>query len=168
MHCVCSGSAGEYAFNLHPDITTLGSAYLDLLESYAWKTITILYQDNDSLMTLKEIFSKTATVGPMDEFRLVVKQLAYNENGYRDVLKEIFQSESNLMRYMTHEQHPVTRAQYEQNLHDKQSDPVFSGDIAPLLNASVTYDPAKALQLVRDVLVTRIPGEPWRGETTKR
>jgi ionotropic glutamate receptor len=97
VNAFVSGSAGEYAFNLHPDITTLGSAYLDLLESYAWKTITILYQDNDSLMTLKEIFSKTATVGPMDEFRLVVKQLAYNENGYRDVLKEIFQSESNLI-----------------------------------------------------------------------
>jgi ionotropic kainate glutamate receptor 2 len=92
-----AGSAGEYAFNLHPDITTLGSAYLDLLESYDWKTITILYQDNDSLMTLKEIFSKTATVSPTDEFRIVVKQLAHNENGYRDVLKEIFQSESNLI-----------------------------------------------------------------------
>ena len=34
---------------------------------------------------------------PTDEFRLVVKQLEYNENGYRDVLKEIFFSESNLI-----------------------------------------------------------------------
>ena len=73
-----------------------------------------------------------------------------------------------LMRYMAHEQHAVTRAQYEQNLHDKQSDPVFTGDITPLLNASVTYDPARALQLVRDVLVTRIPGEPWRGQTADK
>ena len=30
-------------------------------------------------------------------FRIVVKQLAHNENGYRDVLKEIFMSESNLI-----------------------------------------------------------------------
>merc|ERR1719483_1320999 len=49
------------------------------------------------MMTLKQIFSKTGTVGPMDEFRLVVKQLTHNENGYRDVLKEIFISESNLI-----------------------------------------------------------------------
>jgi ionotropic glutamate receptor len=91
------GSAGGYAFNLHPDITTLGTAYLDLLEAYQWKTITILYQDNDSLMTIQQILKKTATVGPMDEFRLVVKQLVHNENGYRDVLKEIFLSESNLI-----------------------------------------------------------------------
>ncbi len=68
-----------------------------------------------------------------------------------------------LLRYMTQEQHPITRAQYERNLHDKQSDPIFAGDINPLLNASVVYDPAQALQLVRDVLVSRIPGEPWRG-----
>jgi len=91
------GSAGGYAFNLHPDITTLGTAYLDLLEAYQWKTITILYQDNDSMMTIQQILKKTATVGPMDQFRLVVKQLVKNENGYRDVLKEIFISESNLI-----------------------------------------------------------------------
>ena len=41
------GSGGDYAFNLHPDITTLGSAYLDLLTQYSWKTITILYQVNN-------------------------------------------------------------------------------------------------------------------------
>jgi len=91
------GMAGEYAFNLHPDITTLSSAYLDLMEAYQWTTITILYQDNDSMMTLKEIFGKTSTIGPMENFRIVVKQLAHNENGYRDVLKEIFMSESNLI-----------------------------------------------------------------------
>ena len=54
-------------------------------------------QDNDSFMTLKRILEKTATIGHMDKFRLVVKQLVRNENGYRDVLKEIFLSESNLI-----------------------------------------------------------------------
>ena len=67
------------------------------MEAYQWKTITILYQDNDSLMTLQQILTRTATVGPSDQFRLVVKQLVHNENGYRDVLKEIFFSESNLI-----------------------------------------------------------------------
>jgi hypothetical protein len=64
---------------------------------------------------------------------------------------------------MAQEQHPITRAQYEQNLHGKQSNPAFADDITPLLNANVSYDPAKALQLVRDVLVSRIPGAPWQG-----
>lgn len=69
-----------------------------------------------------------------------------------------------LMRYMAHEEHAVSRAQYEQNLYAKQSDPIFSGDISALLNTNVIYDPSKALQLVHDMLVTRIPGEPWRGK----
>merc|ERR1712128_27330 len=91
------GQAGDYAINLHPDITTLGAAYLGLIEAYHWKTITILYQDNNSMMTLKQIFDRTSSVGPMEDFRLVIKQLDHNENGYRDVLKEIFFSESNLI-----------------------------------------------------------------------
>ena len=109
------GQAGDYAFNLHPDITTLGGSYLDLIEAYGWKSITILYQDNDSMMTLKQIFDRTSTVEPGDEFRLgtitfiirsyfllknsilVIKQLEENENGFRDVLKEVFFSESNLI-----------------------------------------------------------------------
>ena len=91
------GSAGGYAFNLHPDITSLGGAYLDLIEAYGWKTITILYQDNDSFMTLKKILEKTANIGPLDQFRLVVKQLKKTENGYRDILKEVYLSESNLI-----------------------------------------------------------------------
>ena len=49
------------------------------------------------MMTLKEIFGRTATVGPLDRFQLVVKQLVKNENGYRDVLSEIFMSEGKLI-----------------------------------------------------------------------
>merc|ERR1711892_1085362 len=82
------GQAGDYAINLPPDITTLGAAYLDLIEAYQWKYITILYQDNNSMMTLKQIFERTSSVGPMEDFRLVIKQLDHNENGYRDVLKQ--------------------------------------------------------------------------------
>ena len=88
---------GEYTINLHPDITSLSSAYLDLLEAYRWTTITILYQDNDSMMTLKEIFRRTTTAGPIGKMQVVVKRLVQNENGYRDVLREIFQSESKLI-----------------------------------------------------------------------
>ena len=92
-----AGQAGDYAFNLHPDITTLGSAYLDLIQAYDWKSITILYQDNDSMMTLKQIFDHTSSIEPGDDFRIVVKQLEENDNGFRDVLKEVFFSESNLI-----------------------------------------------------------------------
>ena len=67
------------------------------------------------------------------------------------------------LRYMTHESHPISRAQFEQNLHDKQTDAAFMEDIAPLLNASTKYDPSEAVQLVHDALIARLPGDPWRG-----
>lgn len=67
-------------------------------------------------------------------------------------------------RYMDQEGHPVSRAQFEQNLHGKQSDPDFMDDIAPLLTPSVWYDPVEAMKLVREVLIERVQGEPWRGE----
>ena len=66
-------------------------------------------------------------------------------------------------RYMEHEGHPVSRAQFEQNLHDKQTDPAFMGDIAPLLSAAVVYESAEALRLIHDVLLVQLPGDPWRG-----
>jgi hypothetical protein len=64
---------------------------------------------------------------------------------------------------MEHEGHRASRAQFEQNLHEKERDPQFMGDIAPLLNAVITYDPAEAIGLVRKKLIERIPGDPWRG-----
>jgi len=67
------------------------------------------------------------------------------------------------LRYMAHENNPVSRAQFEQNLHDKQSDSAFMEDIAPLLTVSTKYDPSDALPLIRSNLIARIPGEPWRG-----
>ena len=49
----------EYTINLHPDVTTLGMAFIDLVVQYRWDTVTILYEDNDSMMRLKEIFTRT-------------------------------------------------------------------------------------------------------------
>ncbi|HXE54449.1 MAG TPA: nucleotidyl transferase AbiEii/AbiGii toxin family protein [Tepidisphaeraceae bacterium] len=66
-------------------------------------------------------------------------------------------------RYMAAEKHAVSRAQFEENLHGKARDEVFSSDIAPLLTASVEYDPAVAMQRVGAALIERLAGEPWRG-----
>jgi predicted nucleotidyltransferase component of viral defense system len=67
------------------------------------------------------------------------------------------------LKYMEHEGHRASCAQFEQNLHEKERDPEFMGDIAPLLNAVITYDPAEAIVFVRKKLIERIPGDPWRG-----
>ena len=65
--------------------------------------------------------------------------------------------------YMKREGHSVSRAQFEQNLHDKQSDAAFLEDIKPLLRADVHYDAQTALNQVRQTLIELLPGASWRG-----
>ncbi len=66
-------------------------------------------------------------------------------------------------RYMEAENHPVTRAQFEQNLHGKSQDRAFFADINPILATGVAYDPDRALRRVREAFIERLEGEPWRG-----
>ncbi len=67
------------------------------------------------------------------------------------------------LMYMEHEGHRVSRAQFEQNLHEKERDPEFMGDIAPLLNATIHYAASEAMALVRRTLIENLPGDRWRG-----
>jgi hypothetical protein len=63
---------------------------------------------------------------------------------------------------MRAEGHPVTRAQYEQNLAAKIRDAEFRNDLWPLLASGVTYDPDAAYEQVLARLVAKLDGEPWR------
>jgi len=65
--------------------------------------------------------------------------------------------------YLKREGISVSRAQFEQNLHYKQTDRAFLEDVKPLLRADVDYDAAVAIKLVREAIVSMLPGSPWRG-----
>lgn len=67
-------------------------------------------------------------------------------------------------RYMEKEGHIVSRAQFEANLHAKQDDAAFLNDAGPLLTPDTDYDAKRALAMVLDQLVSRLPGDPWRGD----
>lgn len=67
------------------------------------------------------------------------------------------------VEYMKREGHPVSRAIFEKNLREKQQDPGFLADVRPLLRADIEYDPGKAMAAVRQLLIDRLPGDPWRG-----
>ena len=60
--------------------------------------------------------------------------------------------------YMQREGHAVSRAQFEQNLHDKESDPAFLADIRPLLRADVEYEATTAIADIREVIIDKLPG----------
>jgi len=64
-------------------------------------------------------------------------------------------------RYMAAEDSHVTRAMFEQNLHEKLTDPRFTADIAPLLTPGHGWDLEDAAKRVLDVMIiTRSCGHP--------
>lgn len=68
-------------------------------------------------------------------------------------------------RYMAQGGHNVTRAVFEANLHQKAHRPDFRGDMNALLHPRLTWDFDHALQVVLKKLVSRLPGEPWKGDS---
>jgi predicted nucleotidyltransferase component of viral defense system len=56
----------------------------------------------------------------------------------------------------------VTRAVFEENLARKLADKVFRADLTPLLRPGMSWDVDQAAATVLDVLISRLPGEPWR------
>jgi predicted nucleotidyltransferase component of viral defense system len=67
------------------------------------------------------------------------------------------------LRYMESEGEQVTRAVFEQNLAGKRADPVFAGDITPLLAHGHSWDMDSGIRTVLEALIARLPGEPWKG-----
>lgn len=65
--------------------------------------------------------------------------------------------------YMAHDGQHVTRAQFEQNLNQKLSDPLFNADISPLLAFDASWRINDAAQTVAEALIKKLPGDPWRG-----
>jgi len=70
------------------------------------------------------------------------------------------------LRYMEHEGHRVSRAEFEKNLSEKFQDPRFLEDIRPLLVNNSGWDFQNAAEFVLSSLVARLPGEAWQGGKT--
>ncbi len=65
--------------------------------------------------------------------------------------------------YMKHEKRTISRAEFERNLFEKETGSAFLDDIRPLLAAGISYDASVAATIVRENLISRLTGEPWRG-----
>lgn len=66
-------------------------------------------------------------------------------------------------RYMTEGGQAVSRAQFEANLNEKRTAPLFRSDIDPLLRPGLGWDLDVAMDAVLEKLVAHLPGEPWKG-----
>ena len=71
-------------------------------------------------------------------------------------------------RYLSEEGLSVSRAQFEENLAGKRSQPDFYDDVRPLLRSGVSWDADTAMDVVLRNLVARLPGDPWRGPLKRR
>ena len=69
--------------------------------------------------------------------------------------------------YMKHGGHTVSRAEFEQNLHEKLHDRGFQQDIIPLLAFDANWDQEAAANFVQNSLLSQLPGEPWKGLENK-
>lgn len=65
--------------------------------------------------------------------------------------------------YMDYGGHTITRALFEQNMHQKLIDPQFTADISPLLATGYSWDLRAAADAVGAALIERLAGEPWKG-----
>ena len=73
------------------------------------------------------------------------------------------QVEQDLVTSLSDEGLRVSRAEFEANLEGKIAAPRFVDDIAPLLAPRCPWDRDDAIRYVRDELVARLGGEPWKG-----
>ena len=60
--------------------------------------------------------------------------------------------------------HQITRALFEENLAGKVHLPAFTDDIPPLLPPGVSFDLEEGVSRVRQEILARVPGEPWKGQ----
>jgi predicted nucleotidyltransferase component of viral defense system len=74
-----------------------------------------------------------------------------------DLLLEAFAA------YMTRGGTRVTRAEFEAAMAGKMTDQRFLLDLPPLLRTGVAHEPAAAWSRVHATLVSRLPGDAWRG-----
>jgi len=67
-------------------------------------------------------------------------------------------------RYLAHEGVTVSRVEFEANLAAKLESDVFLEDIKPLIAGDITYDPVAAAAIVEGELVSKLAGEPRKGQ----
>ena len=67
------------------------------------------------------------------------------------------------LRYLSHEDITVSRAEFERNFAEKLADPRFAEDIRPLLSPDAAWDKEAAARYIENSMATRLPGHPWKG-----
>jgi predicted nucleotidyltransferase component of viral defense system len=65
--------------------------------------------------------------------------------------------------YINNEGSSISRAQYEENIHNKKRSKKFLNDISPLLRPGQNYDMENGFELLEDKFISLLKGAPWKG-----
>lgn len=84
-----SGERPNFSLNIHPHPSHLSKAYADLIEKLGWKSLVIIYQDEESLIKLQEVLKLPKSY---EGLKITLRQLYTDSNDFRPLLKEIFKS----------------------------------------------------------------------------
>ncbi|KAL1491605.1 hypothetical protein ABEB36_012177 [Hypothenemus hampei] len=77
------------AINFYPYPPLLGKAYWDIIQSWRWKTFTVLYENDESLLRLSDLILTAKDNGVI----VTVEQLDRDDTGhYRDALKRVWKT----------------------------------------------------------------------------
>jgi hypothetical protein len=72
----------KYELNMHPPISKIMEAIIDLMDHYKWTSIAILYQEPSRIEDLVRVSGNS-------KYRLMFKQLTAKPNEWSNVIKEI-------------------------------------------------------------------------------
>lgn len=116
--------------------------------------------------------SSSITTFDLDELLATKLRALYQRSKGRDLLDLAFgldDERSNSQRiaetfrqYMHREDHPVTRAMFEQNIDAKLKDRQFIADTSALVRPAIEWHLPEATEKVMSNLISRLPGKPWR------
>jgi predicted nucleotidyltransferase component of viral defense system len=65
--------------------------------------------------------------------------------------------------YMQQDSLSVSRAEFEKNMHEKLSSSDFLVDMQALLQVEHKHDPVEEYKLVHQELISKLPGDTWKG-----
>jgi len=76
--------------NLHPEPSAFSQAFMDLVESRKWKSFTLIYEENDGLIKLKDLLRVPALRREEDDIvKISVRQHNPNTHSYKKLFKDI-------------------------------------------------------------------------------
>jgi ionotropic glutamate receptor len=78
-----------YAINMRPHPAMIGQAYASFVKEFNWKSLVVIYENEESLVRLQEILKFPKK---FDGFKMVLYQLNPLSDDYRPMFKTIFKS----------------------------------------------------------------------------